>query len=99
MPERNSSLKNTLPQSYYLRHDDNIHTLWQCIRDARLAARNPDAPPAARHLHRIVASAALQFLHHTTSRQTIHARQAERLVNDAIRQLENIQLEAALAAL
>lgn len=99
MPERSSSLDKQLPQSYYLRNDDRIDTLQRCIRDARRAARDPDAPPAERHLHRIVASAALQFLHHIRKRQAAHARRAERLVNDAIRQLENIQLEATLAAL
>ncbi len=96
MPEENSSLNNALPQSYYLRNGGNIDALHQCIRDARLASRNPDTPPAERHLHRIVVSAGLQFLNHIRSRQASHARWAERLVNDAILRLENIRLEAAL---
>jgi hypothetical protein len=96
MLERSSSPNKPLPQSYYLRHEDNIDTLRQCIRDARQAGWNPDAQPAERHLHRIVASAALQFLHHIKSRQATRARRAKRLVNDAIRELENLRLEAAL---
>jgi hypothetical protein len=96
MSEKSSSLKKPLPRSYYLRTADNIDTLRQCIRDARLAARNPDASPAARHLHRIVASAALQFLRHIKNCQAVHARRADRLVNDAVRELETLQLEAAL---
>lgn len=97
MPEATSSSVNKpLPQSYYRRNGGNIDTLRQCICDARLAGRNPDASPAERHLHRIVASAGVASLHHIGSRQSAPARRAERLVNDAIRQLENIRLEAAL---
>jgi hypothetical protein len=96
MPEAGSSLNSVLPQSYYHRNGDRIETLRQCIRDARLAGRDPDALPAERHLHRIVASAGLEFLRHIKSRRGTSARRAERLVNDAIRQLENIRLGPAL---
>lgn len=96
MPARSSSLNSTLPQSYYLRNDDNHDKPRRCIYDAKLAANNPDVQPAERHLHRIVAGAALQLLYHSRNRQEIHARGADRLVNDAIRQLENIRLEAVL---
>ena len=95
MPEKNSSRKKTLPQSYYHCNSGNTDTLQQCIRDARLAARSPDAPPAERHLHRIVASAGLESLHHTRSSQGAPARRADRLVSEAVRQLENIRLEVA----
>ncbi|MFZ0255177.1 MAG: hypothetical protein WAN46_05960 [Gammaproteobacteria bacterium] len=46
-------------------------------------------------MHRIIASAGLESLHHIKSRQTAPAQRAERLVNNAIRQLEGIQIEAA----
>jgi hypothetical protein len=88
-----------MPQSYYFRNADNVDTLRKCIRDARLASRNPTTPPVERHLHRIVVNAGLQLLHHSRNRQATRAKRAKRLVKDAIRQLENIQLEAALAAL
>ena len=95
MPKASSSINNTLPQSYYLCTDGNTDTLQQCVRDAQRASRSPDAPPTERHLHRIIASAGLESLHHIESRQAAPAQRAERLVNNAIRQLEGIQIEAA----
>jgi hypothetical protein len=88
--------RSPLPQSYYHRNGDNIDTLRQCIRDARLASLNPDAPPAERHLHRIVASGEQESLHHIVSHQAAQAQRVDRLVNNAIQELENIRLETAL---
>ena len=95
MPERSSSPNKTLPQSCDLRNAYNIDALCQCIRDARRGGRHPDAPPTERYLHRIVGSAALHSLQHIKSHQAAPARQAERLANDAIRQLEKLRPETA----
>ena len=99
MNESRFPLNRRLPQSADLCNGGNIDALRQCIRAARLAARNPDTLPTERHLHRIVASAGLESLHYRRSHRGAHARRAERLLNDAIRQLETIRLEAARAAL
>lgn len=96
MPNASASTNKALPQSYYLCYGSNTTTLRQCIRDAQRAARSPDAPPTERHLHRIIASAGLESLHHIKSCQAAPAQRAERLVNNAIRQLETIRVEAAL---
>jgi len=96
MPETNALLNPPLPQSYYYGNSSNLAARRRCIRDAQRAARNPDASPAERHLHRIVASAGLECLHHITNRRHEPAQRAERLASDAIRQLETLRLEAAL---
>lgn len=99
MLERSFSLKNTLPLRYRRRNANNIDTLQQWIRDARRAGRDPDALPVARHLHRIVVNAGLQFLHHSRNRQTAHARRAKQLLFDAMRRLQQIQPEITRAAI
>lgn len=96
MPETRYPLnKPPLPQSYHRRNTDNPDTLRECIRDARQAGCNPASPPVERHLHRIVASAEQESLHHLMSHEGAHAERVERLVNDAIQELENIRLQAA----
>jgi hypothetical protein len=93
MSKPNTSRHHSPPPPHELRLGGNLESLRQCIREARLAARNPEARPAERHLHRIVASAGLQTLYHLKRRKGARATRAVRLVNDAMRQLENIRLE------
>ena len=95
MPETSCLSKAPLPQSYYHHNAENIDTIRQCIRDARLAGCNPQAPPVERHLHRIIARAERETLLYIMSHQPAQTDCVKRLVNDAIRQLENIRLEAA----
>lgn len=88
--------KPPLPKSYYGRTAKNPDTLRECLRDARRAGCNPAAPPTERHLHRIVARAERESLHHMMSDQPVQAERVNRLVDEAIHQLEEIRLKADL---
>lgn len=94
MHKSSSSPNRLLPQSYFTSQGNNTDALQQCILDARRAAHSPDASPMERHLHRIVVSAGLESLHNIRSRRYGAAQRAERLVNDAIQQLQSLRLQA-----